>query len=281
MKLAVFVVLLLIFIANCQTIIQLFLNPSYARLLTKNQDVVEVVGFSGGYGLVYASLLTFIANALPLVKQNKTSKLFRILLLLATSSSVFLIWKAGFFLALVLLGVGILIMIIGVEKHQIMKSITISIFVLGTLFLFRNSISNTIISSTLDTKYEEKVSGIFQDNSIDSDEFDERQNRYSRDLNLMIEYPVIGCWQFLLVGKHSFILDILAQYGLIFGSFFLFAMFFIPIQTMKKSEGSAFNQSVVFVLVLFIFLLLNTLSISILPIIFIIFPYTNHLLQQK
>lgn len=284
MKYAVFVLFGLLLIANLQTIIVLITNPSYARALTKNQDTYEVVGLSGGYGLVYASLLALIACLLLAIKKRKTSITFRLLLLLIISSSIVLIWKAGFFLALVLLIVGALIMIIGIDKRKIMKTLLVFVIMFGSLFIVKILFSDVVIYSTEGTKYETKVSEVLEsdkDAPYNTDEFGERQNRYFRDFDLMIEYPIIGCWQFLLVGKHSFILDTLAQYGLLFGSYFLFTTFFIPIRILKSSEDAAFTQAVVFFGVLVIFLFLNTFAISMLPIVFVIFPYTNYLLQDK
>lgn len=284
MKRLIFIILSLICISALQTIIMLISNPAYARILSKNQDLVEVVGLSGGYGLVYACLLTLISVILLIVRKIELKITFRLLLFPLTIVCLILIWKAGFFLALLLLILAIGLMIMGVNKHNIMKNIMFGIVLCAVFFTVKFTMSDVLIRNVSGTKYEVKLRQVLGEETSGlsrSDEFGARKERYLRDFEVMMQYPFIGSWQFLTVGKHSFILDMLAQYGLFFGAYFIYMVFFIPVKIIKTSNGHAFTQSIVFVGVLFVFLLLNSFVISIMPVVFVIFPYTNYLLRLK
>lgn len=284
MKLVVIIILGFFFVSMLQTILILNINPAYARLLTKNQDNMEIIGLSGGYGLVYSALFLFFSTIFLIKKSVLKSFVLRVAFLIISITSSYLIWKAGFFLALTLLIFGLIVIILGINKKNIVKSITLIIFALGPLLIFQESISEFAISETIGTKYQEKVKSIFdadQEESFQNDSFDEREKRYLRDLKLLIEYPIVGTWQFKLVGKHSFVLDALAQFGLIFGSLFICVVFFIPYQLLKDSEGLIYTKSFVVFLSLVVFLLLNSFVISIIPVVFIIHPYSNYVLNNK
>jgi len=284
MKNVVFIILGFLFVSNLQTIIMLNSNASYARTLTKNQDLVEIAGLAGGYGLIYASLLAFLSIIFLGVKRKMVSLIFRVNIAVTSISCIILIWKAGFFLALILLVIGVVAMFGGVNKNKMGKSLGLALLIFGFFFVLRSSISEMVINNSIGTKYEKKVRQIFEENngiSSTSNEFEERESRYLRDFDVMLEYPIVGSWQFLTVGKHSFILDTLAQYGFIFGASFIYTVFFIPLRIVKISEGLAFNQAFVVVGTLFLFLTLNSFAITLIPIVFVIFPFANYQLRLK
>jgi hypothetical protein len=283
MKYVAVTILCFLLVSVLQTITMLTLNPAYARLLAKNQEDLEVVGLSGGYGLVYASLLSFFAIIGLIKKSEATSFIIRVALAVISILIIYLIWKAGFFLALVLLITGSLMTFLGVKKNNTFKSAVLFIFVLGSLSLFEGTIYNFAKKQTKNTKYEQKVESVFNSDDKESyidAEFAERESRYIRDLELIVQYSIIGTWQFKLIGKHSFVLGMLAQFGLIFGSLFIYFTFLIPYKLIRSSFGLAHTQAFVFFGILFLFLLLNSLTIPIIPVVFVIFPYSNYIINK-
>ena len=283
MKNSFYVLLFFLFISIVQTIIEVSSNMEYARYLAQNQDEIEVVGLSGGYGLIYAVMLVLLS----IFSFHKRKIVFpiinRFFLLIIAALIGYLIWKAGYFLALLITIFGVLLLVVGIKKNNIPIVSFILIFIFGILSFFQDFLSNQILESTYGTKYQTKVQSIIEPNSISQfdDEFSERESRYSRDLQLMIDYPIVGCWDFKLIGKHSFILDMLAEFGLVFGATFIYFLFIIPFRIMRKSEHIAFTQSFVFFCGLLLFLLLNSFPISLLPVIFIIFPYSNYVISKQ
>lgn len=283
MKRVVYVLLILLIISAIQTVEMLNIDASYARSLTKNQEDTELSGLSGGYGLVYALVLSFLSLVIVAIKSTKRITVFRVLTIAAVIAFLVFIWKAGFFLALLLLVGGSILLAIGVNRKRLSRTILLVVFSLVLVSIFEPIISNFAIQQTVGTKYERKVAQILltEQSTIVDGEFQTRNERYVRDLKLMIDYPIVGCWDRLKVGKHSFLLDTLAQFGLIFGGFLIFFILFIPYRILKYSDGLAYNQAFVFFGALFLFLLLNSMAMAIAPIVFIIFPYTNYLLKVK
>lgn len=280
----VLVVLGFLTVSVSQTLVALSTNPAYARLLTKNQNDVDLVGISGGYGLVYAALLALFSIVFLIQKSVTRDIRLRIFFLVLSLLIIVLVWKAGFFLALILLIAGLALTIVGIKKKNSGKNIAIVFLFSASIFLFKDALGNFAIEQTLGTKYQKKVMSVFQEDQYAGaveGEFDERGDRYLRDLNLMLEYPIVGCWQFRLVGKHSFILDMLAQFGLVFGGFIIYYVFLIPFRLFKQAFDREYTQTFIFVSFLFIFLLLNSFAISLIPIIFIVFPFSNQMLKQS
>jgi len=285
MKNIIIVLILSLTVAAIQTIIILNNTANYARLLAKNNDDIEVIGLSGGYGLVYASVLAFFSYFILSINAKNINLIYRIFLFISSLILSFFIWKAGYFLALLLLLIGIAMFYFGRKGFSIIKSFFIFSILFLLFILFNTLIKDVVVKSVKGTEYENKVTQIFlsSEDSFNSrgDEFEERNNRYSRDISLIKQYSLVGCWDIYKTGKHSYILDSLAHYGLILGLFFIYIIFFIPYQIIRISVGVSHLYSIIIVSLLFVFLLLNSLTMSISPILLLLYPYTIQLLNQN
>ena len=281
-KFTVLLVGCFLFISVLQTIRALELNPGYARLLSKNQDDIDVIGISGGYGLIYAALLFLFSTFLVIKKIKRNNYIIPLCSLIISSSIIFLVWKSGFLLALFLLIFGTLVMLLGVSKKNIVRNLRSVVIILCPLVFFQDSIADFAIEQTYGTSYARKTESIFaseNSQSVQGGEFDERQSRYERDLYLLVKYPLIGCWQYKMVGKHSFILDVLAQFGLLIGAAFIYIVLVIPYRIMINSHDIAYTQALVFFGALVVFLIFNSMPISLYPIICFVFPFSNYFLK--
>ena len=130
MKYIYFILLGLLIIGSIQTIFELLSNLEYARYLAKNQDEVEVVGLSGGYGLIYAVMLVLLSVFSFYKKNVEFSTFKRFFYIVLILISVFLIWQAGYFLALLVSISGMILLILGLKKNNI------PIVTIFLLFLF-------------------------------------------------------------------------------------------------------------------------------------------------
>ena len=89
----------------------------------------------------------------------------------------------------------------------------------------------------------------------------ERVSRYYISLELFVENPVIGTLSFDDLGKHSAILDRLAQYGFFFGFIFIALLIHVPIRVMRSS-GAPVGLALAFLIVAIGFPLLNPVFMS-------------------
>ena len=280
-KRVVFILNILFCISFYQTIQMLNIDAGFARSASKNsEDGAGIDNMSGGYGIVYASLF-FVFSNLYLLKSKLFTRLGQIVIIVSLLFGVYFIWRAGFFMALMLLLFGFCIALLKIKRKNVIPSLFFSLLILLFLSVFKNEIVSATVPLVSGTKYEEKYIHIMSEEESPDGVFDTREERYVRDLGLILKYNFIGCWSRNMVGKHSFILDTLAQFGLILGGYFVWAMFFIPYRYFRQSQEKTFKYSITILLILFIYLLFNSFVMSALPAIAVLLPYTHNLLSKS
>ena len=268
-------VYLLCIIFNLTTIRELMTNPDAMRLLAKNSDfsLALVKRGVGGYGYCYTVLCMIPFAIGDLVKRGRSfiEKCLCVLLLL---TSYFMIFKSGYFMAMILSVLCVPLFCLCWIKNPKKRAMYIGLLLIAGIVLLVSfeSVANALIDHIDNAKIQRKISEIISlgtgdSASIADGEFGTRYQRYIKDFRLIFTSPIWGTWG-LNNGNHSYILDFFASYGLILGW-----MHFSSILKIIKSTNivhSPASQTMVFILT--IVLLLNAIALGLGFVLFILMP---------
>ncbi len=225
------------------TIIGCIKNPDAARILATTADSQDVYAILyefqniGGYGFVYSSVLMYPFVILAF----KTKKLHIVFVILFTVLLFYMTIQAEYTFALVFMMLSSLL-------HFVKKDIPIKKFLILMLVLvlvvlvFRVAIAAilTDIGNMIgNQKMVDKINAaILGKDSVENMD-DNRDELYMMSIRRFLQHPLFGS----LIGKryntggHSFILDTLAQYGLIGGALLFFMYRGIYFLIIKPLEG--------------------------------------------
>lgn len=212
--------------------------------------------WSVSFGTLYS--MPFILMAIIMCYKGKGYIMFIII-----SLFVFTIIKAGFLIALVITGVGLLIALLyRINKKTVYFNM---VLVLAVAVIGLSNINKIVsyLPELPNQNYSEKASDI---SKIQENEgfmnilASTRQGVYDTSVNTFIKFPLFGSGNFLDSGQHSYILDKLSFVG-IFGTFFyiivLFTLFKRSSLLIEKSERKGYGY--IFA-TMFVLLLLNPIE---------------------
>ena len=249
------------------TLIAIQVDPRITRrLIRSSEEAIQATGSGiGGYALVYSlvfliPMLVFLLIESRLwratnIRWNKTKS---VLILANIALGTALVFKAGYTIAVALLVLGLILVLLPRRSGRF-AIFAAGAVVLGLYFSLANwsDIKSGVLSASNSTAYATKVDDIYR--SVEADEtigtVDQRVERYARSVSIFLEYPAIGSMSRTTVGKHSPILDHLAQYGLIVGLVFSYIFLKVPMRFLNRDVRLLPLSRAIFVLaVLFAFL---------------------------
>lgn len=262
-------------IFNLTTIRALLVNPNVMRFLVRNSDTSVALFRSGvgGYGYCY-TVLCIIPFAIGDLIKRERSFLEKCLCVLFLLTSYFLIFRSGYFMAMILAVVCIPLFFLGQIKDKKRRAIYIGILLVAAIILSVSfeGIASTLIAHIDNDLIQRKMSEIVHLASDDSasiadGEFGTRYRRYMKDFRLMFTSPIWGTWG-LDNGNHSYVLDFFASYGLILGWLYFSSLIKIIKSTYIKYSPA--SQTVLYILA--IVLALNAMVPSLGFVLFILMP---------
>lgn len=270
---------------SIRTLQGLSTDATMARVLTRSSDqALELTssGF-GGYGLVYSSLLS-VPLFMGYVGKNYKSvfraliqfKFYNIDFLVALNllTTLFVIFKAGYMLAIVAL---LLYLILSVSfsggiVSRIFKTSLIGIIL--SLFFSTNTLALVRdVAMDINPNYARKLNDILAYSTsanLHDNTLYHRVERYSRSFEIFVDNPIFGALSRNDIGKHSATLDSFAQYGLALGLlYFLCTTVFLVKEILPKNPF--INRQIFLVFVIFVFSTNNLVGSQGL-VLFIIYP---------
>lgn len=258
------------------TLFEFVANPGIARVLAHS----EVDGIStdsirlrniGGFGHAYG--LVFVLLALSFRYRKAGSFTRKLLILFLIIVGMWYIYMAEYFLALVLVLVGILLSYLVETKNMGIKVLLVGISIVLLLFLpslFEGL--SAITQGTISRKFLE-ISLSMKLGSVEGASVLARENAYLMSLQSFISSPIWGVKgsseMYGMIGGHSTILDFLGQTGIIgFGAYCMFLVYNYKTINYKCKE-----YNLIFFFYVFLSLLNPTMSFyEISAFIFLIVP---------
>ena len=228
----------------------------------------------GGYGFVYTVVLCipFLAHLALRSRsaadrsQARWKRRFQRMLIWGNFVlAVLLILRAGYSIALILSAFAILSVLLIHSRRPL--PLAMSVCFVGLLVLVAAVTAKPVLGilegAATGTEYSAKVRDIRA--SLEDEQstgtVEGRTERYVRSIKLFVENPVIGTLTFDDVGKHSAVLDRLAQYGFGFGLLFLALLIYVPMRV-ARSPGAPIGLALAFLIVAIGFPLSNNVFMS-------------------
>lgn len=228
----------------------------------------------GGYGYIYTVVLCmpFLAQlALRFRKEWNVGRtrwqrrLGHLIIWVNFLLASLLMIRAGYTIALILSAFAILSVALIRSSRTLPFAISIcfvGVLALGVVIAMKPALA-ALEGVAAGTEYSAKIRDartlLEEDQSTGT--VNDRAERYYLSLKLAVENPVIGTLSFDDVGKHSAILDRLAQYGFFFGFMFMALMIHVPVRVMRSS-GAPVGLALSFLIVAVGFPLLNPVFMS-------------------
>ena len=207
-------------IALIGTYLGLLVDSHAARTLSKSgAGALEITQLGvGGYGTVYMNAVIY--PILFFLKKTTNNKWIKFLSWLNIAFAILVILNANYLIAIILLVFQLFYIF---SKKSAIRVLFILIFTVGSLFII-DDIERLSYPLVEGTSLELKHADIFNKSKSKSNEYNTieiRSERYERSLRLTFFNPLIGTLSFDDVGKHSNILDVFAQFGIIIGILFI------------------------------------------------------------
>lgn len=208
----------LICIWNTTTILELLVDPRVMRILAKDSEVSEMYFLRGvgGFGYAYAVLIA-LPIALELFREKEQNRIISLMLLYCIGSSLMLVYLSQYFLCLLLAIITVLLVWKKPGKAtylSVIVAIAIISFYLEEILAF---LIDVVELHTLHSKLVDMQDVLVNGADVEDSDFGERADRYGRDIDLILNSPLWGCFKFSKVGKHSDFLDFFAQFGIPLG----------------------------------------------------------------
>lgn len=216
---------------NTTTLIAVDQQPNIMRLLAKNSgETTGHVGVGvGGYGYLYSVIIMFPIG-IYLLKEKQKIWLRAVIAYFVISTAI-LAYQSQYFIALILAVLAVPMMVIANRNRGGLNVIFYIILAVVLLVIFANLESildfciNIVDIPSIQKKLTLMKATLMEGSVAEEGTFGERYERYTRDLNLIMQNPVLGVFRFSMVGKHSTILDFFAQYGIPLGIVFVNILF--------------------------------------------------------
>lgn len=259
---------------NTTTLIAVDQQPNIMRLLAKNSgETTGHVGVGvGGYGYLYSVIIMFPIG-IYLLKEKQKIWLRAVIAYFVISTAI-LAYQSQYFIALILAVLAVPMMVIANRNRGGLKVIFYIILAVVLLVIFANLESildfciNIVDNPSIQKKLTLMKATLMEGSVAEEGTFGERYERYTRDLNLIMQNPVLGVFRFSMVGKHSTILDFFAQYGIPLGIVFVNILFSSCRDWIKQRIPAA---SVVFWITL-ILAIMNPLTLQVAAPLCVVLP---------
>ena len=259
---------------NTTTLIAVDQQPNIMRLLAKNSgETTGHVGVGvGGYGYLYSVIIMFPIG-IYLLKEKQKIWLRAVIAYFVISTAI-LAYQSQYFIALILAVLAVPMMVIANRNRGGLNVIFYTILAVVLLVIFANLESildfciNIVDIPSIQKKLTLMKATLMEGSVAEEGTFGERYERYTRDLNLIMQNPVLGVFRFSMVGKHSTILDFFAQYGIPLGIVFVNILFSSCRDWIKQRIPAA---SVVFWITL-ILAIMNPLTLQVAAPLCVVLP---------
>lgn len=273
-------------------------NANAARLVVRSSEIATQLASEGvgGYALVYGSLLALPAlislvlrprdiavTGLPAILRTIPLAGFMILFVNVVLI-VTLVLTAGYSIAVIALFSVVLSSTL-LHNYSTVR-IVLAVFLMAFAFLFSREIIETVLRGLLPlaqgTNFETKIRDILLSLQIESavGSVSDRVERYQRSIWLFVDNPLFGTMTFDPVGKHSKILDDLAQFGIFVSGLFVYLIAFLPIQMMRRIKAGFGGPLATLIVALLCFGLNNPFAM-VGVMLFIVFPVAADMLDGR
>ena len=272
-------------LSNVITLRQLALTPDICRLFAKNVNL-ETFGYhvmrgTGGYSFIYTILL-MLPFALELALFERNDKILQSIAIVFALTSYMLIFKAAYFLAL-LLSIATLFFYLVFKFPNKLKKDRILFFVLLIILLFGffDYIVDCVVQFIPIRSIQEKMLSLQSllngTEDLQDSEFTTRSERYTRALINTLISPLFGWFTYRRTGYHSHLLDFSAQYGLPL----LYGYIQLILNPIRKMNIFRHPATMTCMIVLGILSLLNSLAFAWGGVLFIFMPMYCFMLEQQ
>lgn len=228
----ILVILVFNLISLVGTYFGLLLDNHAARALSKSGEGAKELTEQGvgGYGTVYLNVI--LLPVLLYLKSKISNVKIKWLIWFNLLFAVIVIFKADFFIALILTIIQLLFFL-SFKSSKMVKIIISS----SIIFIFLFSASNLkyveeVTGSLVEgTTYALKHKDIFSNLKGEQSQYgtvNSRSERYMRSAKIILSNPITGVLSYNDVGKHSNVLDVFAQFGAVFVLFFISLILYIP-----------------------------------------------------
>ncbi len=285
LKTAIEYMFLICILSNIITMRQLALTPNICRLFAKNVDLemldYHVMRGTGGYGFIYTILL-MLPFALELSLFERHDKVLRIIAIVFTLTSYMLIFKAAYFMALLLAVVTLFLYFVFKFPNKLKKDrILFGVILFVLFFAFFDYIVDWLISfipiRSIQVKMLSLQSLINGTEDLQDSEFTTRSERYTISLINTLISPIWGWLSYRKTGNHSHLLDFSAQYGLPL----LYGYIILIMKPLKKLNFFKQPSAMTSLVIMGILALLNTFAFAWGAVLFIFLPIYCIMIEKQ
>ena len=283
-KSVVYAALLLCVVWNLTTIRGLGQYSNVMRTLAKNSE--ESIAYMeqgvGGYGYAYTVVL-LLPVGVDIFFDKFNSQKIRLVAALFLLTTYVMIFKSGYFLALLLSVVCIPLYYL----NYIQNSRTRLAFVFFLLFatftaaVYFDAFLPQLIDSVDIKPVQNKLRSVYEllheETSVEDSEFETRYSRYGKALEYAITHPIFGGLTYKVTGNHSHFIDFAAQYGF-FVLWGYWAVIYRPYKQYFYEGDSVAKTCFIMAMIL---LSLNVLVFSLGIVLFIITPLYCDLKRER
>ena len=263
--------LVIMVITAITTYFGLINHPEIARILATGQDsgaIMESINNNiGGFHFIYCFALSAPLYIWGINNKIKNRVLKVALNFVVICFAFMVLIKAQYTLGLLLWCIAIIFSLL-VKKLSFFKLLIINCVILFIFFGFSTEISQIFLhlaevvkSDIISQRFVEISSAIMGQTSGTSD-MAFRTESYIKSLEAFLQHPIIGGWLYNGTnGGHSFILDLLARGGIVFGGFILALL--IMLTKFYSEPGVKRNKYyLIFLFVFFLLCILNPINSS-------------------
>tara|TARA_R110002051_G_scaffold265495_4_gene325341 strand:+ start:3924 stop:5033 length:1110 start_codon:yes stop_codon:yes gene_type:complete len=261
----ILIILIFNLIALIGTYFGLLIDGHASRALSKSGDgAIDLTEQGiGGYGTIYSNVV--LIPVLFYLKTKIISSRFKIIIWLNIIIAIIVIIKANYLIAVLLIILQFLAFLFTRTKGINKVFLFVSVF-FGILFIVSNVdyIENATRELVEGTTYAIKHRDFFNQLNGQESEYgsiSSRAERYQRSFKMIFINPITGVLSYDDIGKHSNILDQLAQYGIVFFSLFIYLLINLPMQIMKREIEK--KHIIIFITTLLLLGLLNNYPLHI------------------
>jgi len=252
-------------IALAGTYFGLLIDGHASRALSKSGDGARALTMQGigGYGTIYSNVI--LIPVLLYLKTKIVSSRLKILIWLNLITAIIVIIKANYLIAVLIVCFQLIALLYtkmnGINRLILLISLVMAIFFITSNLDYIESVTGELLEgTTYAIKHKDFFSQIHGQQS-EYGSVSSRVERYQRSFKMIFINPLAGVLSYNDIGKHSNILDQLAQYGVVFFSLFIYLLLNLPTQIMKKEKENKYL--IIFLISILLLGLLNNYPLHI------------------
>jgi len=266
----------------------LLIDPHASRYVIKsNEEARQLTKMGvGGFAFIY-SLLIYILGIMALLKKEKIKKglwhPFSLFMIFSALFAGLVVLKAGYSLAVLLMLLSVVFY--AFYSKNIIKNI---ILFLGMILIYiviehyMLDILYYLYNHVQEGAYRLKIRDAilsYSGNEVVGTVAD-RVERYLRSLNIFLDHPLLGNWNFAAIGKHSMVLDTFAQFGLFAGIALLYIVLKVPYDLYRRARSEKIFSLTVLLLIAAL-ISVNNVSMLYGFMFYIFYPYIYYRLERS